>query len=125
MQSRAVRLKPDTTGVAIRQLPNPRCSASSSSSRLATKPLLRRGAKTAIQLAVLFSNPRLSMSKKTAIFAAAVIASVALAAGYTETSLAQAPAPAPAPQASRQGRGGNAADSAAPARRQGDGAGPF
>src|SRR4051794_41041473 len=65
------------------------------------------------------------MSRKTTIHAAAVMASLALAAGYNQTSLAQAPAQAPATQAPRQGRGGNAADSAAPARKQGDGVGPF
>jgi hypothetical protein len=41
---------------------------------------------------------------------------LALAAGYGETSIAQAPTPAPAAPAARQGRGGNAGDSAAPAR---------
>jgi len=65
------------------------------------------------------------MSKNTALFTAAAIATLALAAGYGETSLAQAPAQAPAAQSPRQGRGGNAADSAAPARKQGEGAGPF
>ena len=65
------------------------------------------------------------MSRTTTIYAAAAIATLALAAGYSETSLAQAPAQAPAAQAPRQGRGGNAGDSAAPARKQGDGVGPF
>ena len=65
------------------------------------------------------------MSRKTTIYAAAVMATLALAAGYNEISLAQAPAQAPAAQAPRQGRGGNAGDSAAPARKQGDGVGPF
>jgi hypothetical protein len=60
------------------------------------------------------------MSQKPAIYAA-VITTLALAAGYSERSLAQAPAA----QAPRQGRGGNASDSAAPARKQGDGVGPF
>src|SRR4051794_25876002 len=60
------------------------------------------------------------MSHKAAIYAAAVAATLAIGAGYTEISNAQAPAPAP-----RQGRGGNAGDSAAPARAQADGVGPF
>jgi imidazolonepropionase-like amidohydrolase len=63
------------------------------------------------------------MSQKATIYAAAVLATLALATGYSETSLAQAPAQAPAAQAPRQGRG--AADTAAPARKQGDGVGPF
>src|SRR5262245_34051543 len=64
------------------------------------------------------------MTSKSVLYAAAVTASLALAIGYGETSIAQAPTPVPAP-AARQGRGGNAGDSAAPARKQGDGAGPF
>ena len=59
--------------------------------------------------------------KKPTIYAAAVTATLALAAFYSETSLAQAPAA----QTPRQGRGGNAGDSAAPARKQGEGVGPF
>src|ERR1700732_2041329 len=55
------------------------------------------------------------------IYAAALITALGLAAGYSETSIAQAPAA----QTPRQGRGGNAGDSAAPARTQGEGAGPL
>src|SRR3954471_22811857 len=65
------------------------------------------------------------MSQKTALYTAAAIAALVLAAVYGETSLAQAPGQTPAVQAPRQGGGGNAADSAAPARKQGDGEGPF
>ena len=67
------------------------------------------------------------MNPRAAAYTAAVVATAALAIGYTETSLAQsaaAPAAAGAP-AARQGRGGNAGDSAAPARKEGDGVGPF
>src|SRR5438045_3981486 len=65
------------------------------------------------------------MNRRAPIYAGAAIVTLALAAGYTETSLAQAPSQAPAAQTPRQGRGGNAGDSAAPARKEGDGAGPF
>ena len=61
------------------------------------------------------------MISRATISTAAVLATLALSAGYSETSLAQAPAPAAA-QAPRQGR---AADTPAPARKQGDGVGPF
>ncbi len=54
------------------------------------------------------------MTPKTTIYATAVMATLALAAGYGESPLAQAPAQAPTAQAPRQGRGANAADSAAP-----------
>jgi len=50
------------------------------------------------------------------------VATLALAVGYSEPSLAQAPAPAAQAQAPRQGRGG---DTPAPARKQGEGVGPF
>src|SRR5262245_41680278 len=63
------------------------------------------------------------MSKRATIHAAAVLATVALSAGYRETSFAQARPQAPVAQAPR--RGGNAGDSAAPARKTGDGVGPF
>src|SRR5262245_46460249 len=53
------------------------------------------------------------MTRTIQLSSAAAIAAVFLAAG------------APTAQAPRQGRGGNAGDSAAPARKQGDGVGPF
>jgi hypothetical protein len=59
--------------------------------------------------------------ERTTIYAVAALVTLGLAAGYSETPIAQAPAA----QATRQGRGGNAGDSAAPARKQGEGAGPF
>ena len=61
------------------------------------------------------------MRRTATISAAAAIAAVGLAIAFSETPIAQAPTA----QAPRQGRGGNAGDSAAPARKQGDGAGPF
>ncbi len=61
------------------------------------------------------------MIPKTVIYAAAVLATLAVAAGYSETSLAQAPAAAT--QAPRAGRGGG--DTPAPARKPGEGVGPF
>ena len=61
------------------------------------------------------------MRRTTTISAAAAIAAVGLFIAFSVTPIAQAPAT----QAPRQGRGGNAGDSAAPARKQGDGAGPF
>lgn len=61
------------------------------------------------------------MIPKTVIYAAAVLATLAVAAGYSETSLAQAPAAAT--QAPRPGRGGG--DTPAPARKPGEGVGPF
>src|SRR5258706_6105286 len=60
--------------------------------------------------------------EKAKIYAAAAFVTLGLAAGYGETPIALQ---APAAQAPRQGRGGNAADSAAPARKQGEGVGPF
>ncbi|MCU1384568.1 MAG: amidohydrolase, partial [Acidobacteria bacterium] len=65
------------------------------------------------------------MSHKAAVYSFVAIATLAVAAGYTQTSQAQAAAQAGAAQAPRPGRGGNAGDSAAPARKQGDGVGPF
>ena len=61
------------------------------------------------------------MIQKTTIYAAAAVATLALAVGFSETSLAQAAAAAT--QAPRAGRGGG--DTPAPARKPGDGAGPF
>ena len=61
------------------------------------------------------------MIPKTVIYAAAVLATLAVAAGYSETSLAQAPAAAT--QAPRAGRGGG--ETPAPARKPGEGVGPF
>jgi imidazolonepropionase-like amidohydrolase len=61
------------------------------------------------------------MIQKTTIYAAAALATLALAVGYSETSLAQAPAAAT--QAPRAGRGGG--DTPAPARKPGEGVGPF
>jgi imidazolonepropionase-like amidohydrolase len=60
------------------------------------------------------------MIQKTTIYAAA-LATLALAVSYSEPSLAQAPAAAT--QAPRAGRGGG--DTPAPARKPGDGVGPF
>jgi imidazolonepropionase-like amidohydrolase len=65
------------------------------------------------------------MSHKATAFAVAAMTTLVLAASYSETSIAQAPVQPTATQAPRQGRGGNAGDSAAPARKQGDGVGPF
>jgi hypothetical protein len=65
------------------------------------------------------------MIHKAALSAAASLAALALAAGYNDISFAQAAPQAPAAQTPRQGRGGSAGDSAAPARKHGDGAGPF
>lgn len=61
------------------------------------------------------------MIHKPTIYVAAGLAALALAAGYGEPSLAQAPAAAAQVQAPR-GRGG---DVPAPARKAGEGAGPF
>ncbi len=61
------------------------------------------------------------MIPKTTIYAAAAVVTLALAVGYSETSLAQAPAAAT--QAPRAGRGGG--DTPAPARKPGEGVGPF
>src|SRR6266545_406828 len=52
------------------------------------------------------------MKSKPPLYGAIVLASLILTCGRSETSFAQ-------------GRGSNAADSAAPSRKQGDGAGPF
>ena len=65
------------------------------------------------------------MIRKAALSAAAVLAVLALSAAYIEISFAQAATQVPAAQTPRQGRGGSAGDSAAPARKQGDGVGPF
>jgi imidazolonepropionase-like amidohydrolase len=65
------------------------------------------------------------MSKKAIIYSVAMAATLALATAYSEISLVYATAQQPAAQTARQGRGGNAGDSAAPARKQGDGVGPF
>src|SRR4051812_30612884 len=56
------------------------------------------------------------MSHNLFKIAGALVATALLATAYTDTSLAQT---------QRGGRGGNGGDSAAPARKQGDGAGPF
>lgn len=58
------------------------------------------------------------MSKKSVLFGAALVAAVAVAGANSETSLAQAPAA----QAARPARTG---DTPAPARKAGEGAGPF
>jgi imidazolonepropionase-like amidohydrolase len=68
---------------------------------------------------------RNSMKHKITLFAAATAATLAIAIATTAPSNAQAPAAQPQTPAARPGRGGNAADSAAPARRQGEGTGPF
>src|SRR5881392_3579754 len=52
------------------------------------------------------------MKSKSTLYGAVVLASLILTSGRIEISFAQ-------------GRGGNPADSAAPARKQGEGAGPF
>src|SRR5437763_10473578 len=52
------------------------------------------------------------MKSKSTLYGAVVMASLILASDRSETSFAQ-------------GRGGNGGDSAAPARKEGDGAGPF
>lgn len=61
------------------------------------------------------------MIHKTTIYAAAGLATLALAVGYGEPSLAQAPTAAAQAQAAR-GRGG---DTPAPTRKPGEGVGPF
>jgi len=63
------------------------------------------------------------MSKTATIYAAAALATFTLAAAYSDPSLAQAPAAAPAPAARQGGRGGG--DTASPARKPGEGTGPF
>ena len=65
------------------------------------------------------------MSRNAAVSAVAAMAALAFAALSAVHPLAQARGQAPAAQAPRQGRGGNAGDSAAPARKPGEGAGPF
>jgi len=59
------------------------------------------------------------MNRQSAIFGAALMAALTLAGVTSETSLAQAPAV----QAARQGRG--TGDTPAPARKQGEGTGPY
>ncbi|MEZ5419722.1 MAG: amidohydrolase family protein [Vicinamibacterales bacterium] len=64
------------------------------------------------------------MKTRTSVaFAAAAL--LALAAGSRDTSLAQARQSASAAQAQAQGRGGRRGDTPAPARKAGDGQGPF
>src|SRR5258708_18161018 len=65
------------------------------------------------------------MSSKVAFCAAVAVTTAVLTIGSNQTPRAQAPSQSPAAQPLRQGRGGNAADSAAPARKQGEGVGPF
>ncbi len=52
------------------------------------------------------------MTRSARFVAAAAIATVTVAVGYSEISIAKSPAETPEAQAPRQGRGGNAGDSA-------------